>query len=453
MSDRALAVAAEFCKLVDTADLFEYLGLARTASPEEAQEALQKKRKYMQGMQSNPKFKDSARFLIKNFRTLEEVLADPPAHFAAAQKAHEEERLPMLGLAIEGVMADGRVSFAEEQFLRTSALSLGISLETYERVLAEEAAKRNAFIETAESKNATLQNAVSIEARAPGSVDTNEQGESQVRGAEGHGWWDAAFTRLLLELIPGGPGEMIDVYCRAALSAATVLPERRQLDWVGVDKSADRIEESRRRLESSDMAHIRDRVRLAHGEPENLPIGDQSVDFVLAVRALGNLLDTRPVLAEAKRVLRPGGRLIIAEPDGFGENFIFDDHLGKYNLAFHELVMAVDAVLGGRGSRIARGGLAVGPSVAGRMLHGGFTDVQVRVHGSNNLGLRSFQKFAKRLRRYPQAMARAARFPNDHPLLVAVLEQVSSLETRYPPDHIAVCGNVLPMYIAVGVKE
>ncbi|TNE91651.1 MAG: methyltransferase domain-containing protein [Deltaproteobacteria bacterium] len=450
MSDRALAVAAEFCRLVDTADLFEYLGLSKDASAEEAKTALQKKRRYMQGMQSNPKFKDSARFLIKNYRVLEEVLTDPRAHLAAAATAREEEKLPMLLLAVEGVMADGRVSQQEEQFLRTSALSLGISLETYERVLTEEALKRNAFVETQAHTNAHLDNAVSIHTMG---AEPNTGEQSKLRGAEGHGWWDAAFTRLLLDVIPGGPGEMVDVYCRTALSAETVLPERRQLDWVGVDKSRERIHEATTRLARSDMAHLRKRVRLAHGEPENLPLQPESVDFVLAVRALGNLLDTRPVLDEAVRVLRPGGRLIVAEPDGFGENFIFDDHLVEYNFAFHKLVVEVDGVLGGRGSRISRGGLAVGPSLPGRMLAAGFTDLEVRVHGSNNLGLRTFQRFARRLRRYPQAMAKAARLPQDHPLLIDVLNEVDQLEARFPPDHRAMCGNVLPMYLAVGVKE
>ena len=448
MSQQALDAAAEFCALVHTADLFEYLGLARETSSEDAIEALSKKRRYMQGMQSNPKFKDSARFLIKNYRLLEEVLRNPGAHFEAARRAREEERLPMLLLAIEGVLADGLVSVEEEQFLRTSAEKLGISIERYEAVLQERADALDAHIETQGSSTAKLEGATAIKTE-----ESRETTTQQPKGAEGKGWWDGAFTRLMLEVIPGGPGEMVDVYCRTALSAMTLLPERTQLDWIGVDRSADRIEESRRQLAQPEMASIAKRSRLIHGAPDQLPLEDESVDYVLAVRALGNLHDTRPVLKEAYRVLRPGGRVIIAEPDGIGENFIFDEHLQGYNRAFHELVIGVDALLGGPGSPLHRGGLALGPALPGRLLRAGFHDIEVRIHGSNNLGVRSFKNFAKRMRRYPTAMARAAGWSANHPLLTSVLREVDLLEVRLDPDAATICGTALPMYLAFGIKE
>ncbi|MDJ0925436.1 MAG: class I SAM-dependent methyltransferase [Acidimicrobiia bacterium] len=58
------------------------------------------------------------------------------------------------------------------------------------------------------------------------------------------------------------------------------------------------------------------RLRLLVGDGTKLPVTDQSVDVVVAVHTISFWPDPQTTLAECLRVLRPGGRLVIASRDG-----------------------------------------------------------------------------------------------------------------------------------------
>nr|MBA2320634.1 TerB family tellurite resistance protein [Deltaproteobacteria bacterium] len=137
-----LETAAELCKLVGQPDLFGWLGVAPAASAEDCRSALQAQRKRLQAMQANPKYKDVARFVIKNAASLESVLADPGGYSAAVARAREAEHLPTLELMLDGVLADGVLSAAEETFVRDVAVQLGIGEERFVEALHARAAAR-----------------------------------------------------------------------------------------------------------------------------------------------------------------------------------------------------------------------------------------------------------------------------------------------------------------------
>ena len=451
MEPADFAAAADFCKLVDTRDLLEYLGLQRGCAVDEAQQVLSDRRKHMQSMQANPKFKDSAKALIKGFAAFQRLLNEAPVYLAAVEKEAEKEKIPMLEMALDAVMADGAITASEEAFVRNSAIKLGITTETYERVLAEKARERGISVGAptgvpAPPAWAGRSAPVSVTSQVTANPEITE---TKLAGAgAGYPWWDAAFTRLLLDTIPGGPGDMVDIYCRTALSALTVLPARRQLTWVGVDRSQERIDAAR-----SQMPPGLDRVGMIVGEPHALPIPDESVDFVLAIRALANQRDTRPILEEARRVLRPGGRLIVAEPDGLSESFVFDSHLGDYNHAFHELLVAADMLMGPGVDPVGKPGLALGPQLHLRFQYAGLRPFSVYVHGSHTLKARSFGGLAKNLRRYPASIARSVGMAEDDPRLIAVFASVDRLEAVVPPERMGLGGQVIPIYLAVAVKD
>src|ERR1700688_4549950 len=60
------------------------------------------------------------------------------------------------------------------------------------------------------------------------------------------------------------------------------------------------------------------RARLLEASAESLPIEDTSVDTVVVTWALCSIPDPAAALAEARRVLRPGGSLRFAEHDQGG---------------------------------------------------------------------------------------------------------------------------------------
>jgi SAM-dependent methyltransferase len=57
-------------------------------------------------------------------------------------------------------------------------------------------------------------------------------------------------------------------------------------------------------------------ARFVAGDITNLPLADEAVDHVVCSLALAHLADLRPFFAEAARVLRPGGHLLIIDTRG-----------------------------------------------------------------------------------------------------------------------------------------
>lgn len=135
MDARNLEHAAEFCKLVGAPDLLAYLGLEADVDSVEARARLKARRKYMQGMQGNPKYKQEALFLIKHFASLDAVLAAPDVYLADALHRAESVHLPILEMTVKGVLAGGNLTVEQEQYLLRNAIELGISEQTFHRLL------------------------------------------------------------------------------------------------------------------------------------------------------------------------------------------------------------------------------------------------------------------------------------------------------------------------------
>src|SRR4029079_4090534 len=74
---------------------------------------------------------------------------------------------------------------------------------------------------------------------------------------------------------------------------------------IGVDASA--------AILAAAEALVPDHVDLRQGTLEALPIGDAEIDLVLLVLVLHHVPDPARALAEAARVLKPGGRLVVVD--------------------------------------------------------------------------------------------------------------------------------------------
>lgn len=84
------------------------------------------------------------------------------------------------------------------------------------------------------------------------------------------------------------------------------------LQWVGADTDKAMLTEARERLALHD-------VPLEHLTPgESLPYSDNSFDAISFCSVLFTIPDPTPLLEEAWRILRPGGKLISLTPTGQG---------------------------------------------------------------------------------------------------------------------------------------
>jgi DnaJ-domain-containing protein 1 len=136
MSARNLELAHEFADLVGAPDLLTYLGVDQTSSPEESRKLLKEKRRYMQGMQSNPKYKRQALFLIKHFSALDSVLELPLEYLDDVRRRKESEHLPVLEMTIKGVLKGGQLNQEQVAYLQHQANELGVSEQTFQERLA-----------------------------------------------------------------------------------------------------------------------------------------------------------------------------------------------------------------------------------------------------------------------------------------------------------------------------
>ncbi len=76
---------------------------------------------------------------------------------------------------------------------------------------------------------------------------------------------------------------------------------------IAVDRSGEMLQAARRRLRQAANVDVR------RGELEALPIADAELDAATLLLVLHHVADPAAALAEAARVLRPGGRLLIAD--------------------------------------------------------------------------------------------------------------------------------------------
>jgi SAM-dependent methyltransferase len=109
--------------------------------------------------------------------------------------------------------------------------------------------------------------------------------------------------------LPVHPGDLVlDLGCGAGHELARM--EQDGAITVGVDTSAVMLQASRSRLTDRDLP-----ARLARADGARLPFRTSSFHACRIERVLQHVADPAAVLAEARRVLRPGGTLGVCEPD------------------------------------------------------------------------------------------------------------------------------------------
>jgi SAM-dependent methyltransferase len=175
-------------------------------------------------------------------------------------------------------------------------------------------------------------------------------------------WRDLFWNRDFLDLMARRLGlcnarDALDVGCGAGHWGRLLHPHlHRDAKLVGVDREEAFLDLARKAAEPG-------RITYLSGEAEALPFPDGSFDVVTCQLVLIHVREPRLALAEMRRVLRPGGVLLAAEPDNRAGNLAL---LGGDPRPSDEDILLVTELL----LRCDRGKLALGEgdqSIGGRL--------------------------------------------------------------------------------------
>jgi 2-polyprenyl-3-methyl-5-hydroxy-6-metoxy-1,4-benzoquinol methylase len=113
-------------------------------------------------------------------------------------------------------------------------------------------------------------------------------------------------VRLRFLLARLSPGErLLDVGCGEGRFAGELA--RAGVKVIGIDIAEEALRRARRLEPELDLRHIEEGV--------SWPVEDASIDVVWAGEVIEHVADTAPWLSEVRRVLPPGGRLLLSTPE------------------------------------------------------------------------------------------------------------------------------------------
>jgi ArsR family transcriptional regulator len=157
----------------------------------------------------------------------------------------------------------------------------------------------------------------------------------------GRSW--AAWARALGHLLP--PLDVADIGCGDGHLTMEAAKWARRV--YAVDRSAAVLQRARALARRHGAANI----IWKRGEIERLPLPDASVDVALLSQALHHAADPSAALAEAVRVLKPGGRALLLDLRPHDQDWV-RDRLGDHWLGFSD--RALDALMRRAGLRDIR---------------------------------------------------------------------------------------------------
>lgn len=148
----------------------------------------------------------------------------------------------------------------------------------------------------------------------------DERAASYDKGRLG-AWHADIVTRVgaVIDAVAPSAQTVLDVGCGTGLLLEQLAAAKSGATLLGVDPAHAMLEQARARAQG--------RFEVIEGRAEGLPVPNSSQDLILSVLSFDHWADQEAGLAEVRRVLRPGGVVVIA--DLFATWMLFTTIVGK----------------------------------------------------------------------------------------------------------------------------
>jgi SAM-dependent methyltransferase len=184
-------------------------------------------------------------------------------------------------------------------------------------------------------------------------------------------WWDEAFTAFLEDTLRPRPGRRIlDVGCGTGTAEISLARLRiSQMHLFGVDLVTERLKEAHTATRGINI-----RVGYAAADAVRLPFAAAAFDSTYCVAVMQHIRDLSSAFAEIARVTRPGGRVLVVEPDNAARYWFSSMQSGMEAFELSRRFFAGLASVRSEPTEVA-----VGPLVPGLFAANGVEPLSVRL--------------------------------------------------------------------------
>ncbi len=189
-------------------------------------------------------------------------------------------------------------------------------------------------------------------------------------------WWNSDYIELLAKRWNiQNVKTVLDVGCGVGHWGRVLLPVLPPNATIhGIDMEPLHIEKARSIAEQYSASH---RLTYSVAQAQSLPFPNESFDMVTCQTVLIHVSDILATIQEMERVLKPGGLLVIAEPNNAANNLVedslsFDLPLPK-KLARIELALTCE---NGK-SALGEGNNSIGDLIPGLLVQAGISNIRV----------------------------------------------------------------------------
>jgi len=122
---------------------------------------------------------------------------------------------------------------------------------------------------------------------------------------------DVGWRKRVPSLIDSKPGiKVLDACAGTGDLALVIASQCRDIELTGMDICPDMLEIARQKFKQAGMEK---RIDFMTADLRNLPLSDESFDYITAAFGIRNVPQVEKALAEMKRVVKKGGKIIVLE--------------------------------------------------------------------------------------------------------------------------------------------